>query len=133
VYLKNFYIFCNRQKSIKLFYMYRRFQCTDNYFFKKNNFFYFFIYCCQYHERKTICLDIFLLSDRHWGTEHQYLIKYIHKILLFLILFYNMHTYKNPKLLDISPNYIWSISNISIIRLYDCYLVMLIKLSKIVY
>ena len=37
----------------------------------KLNLFYFFIYCC--HERKTTCLDIFLLSDRHWGTEHQYL------------------------------------------------------------
>jgi hypothetical protein len=35
--------------------------------------FYFFIYCCQHHERKTSCLDIFLLSDRQWGTEHQYL------------------------------------------------------------
>ena len=30
----------------------------------KLNLFYFFIYCCQYHEKKTICLDIFLLSDR---------------------------------------------------------------------
>jgi hypothetical protein len=26
------------------------------------------------HERKTILLDIFLLSDRQWGTEHQYLL-----------------------------------------------------------
>jgi len=40
----------------------------------KLNLFYFFIYCCQYHERKTTCLDIFLLSDRQWGTEHQYLL-----------------------------------------------------------
>jgi hypothetical protein len=29
-----FYIFCKRQISIKLFYLYQRFQCTDNYFFK---------------------------------------------------------------------------------------------------
>ena len=28
------------------------------------NLFYFFIYCCQHHERKTTCVDIFLLSDR---------------------------------------------------------------------
>jgi hypothetical protein len=28
------------------------------------NLFYFFIYCCQHHERKKTCLDIFLLSDR---------------------------------------------------------------------
>jgi hypothetical protein len=33
-----------------------------------------FIYCCQHHERKTICLDIFLLSDRQWDAEHQYLL-----------------------------------------------------------
>ena len=30
----------------------------------KLNLFYFYIYCCQHHERKTTCLDIFLLSDR---------------------------------------------------------------------
>jgi hypothetical protein len=29
-----FYIFCKRQISMKLFYLYQRFQCTDNYFFK---------------------------------------------------------------------------------------------------
>jgi hypothetical protein len=38
----------------------------------KLNLFSFFIYCCQHNERKTTCLDIFLLSDRQWGTEHQY-------------------------------------------------------------
>jgi hypothetical protein len=27
----------------------------------------------QYHETKTICLYIFLISDIYWGTEHQYL------------------------------------------------------------
>ena len=33
--LKNcFYIFYKRQVSIKLFYLYQRLQCTDNYFFK---------------------------------------------------------------------------------------------------
>jgi hypothetical protein len=36
--------------------------------------FYFVIYCCRHHERKTTRLDIFLLSDRQWGTEHQYLL-----------------------------------------------------------
>ena len=30
---KFFCIFCKRQISIKLFYLYQRFQCTDNYFF----------------------------------------------------------------------------------------------------
>jgi hypothetical protein len=29
-----FYIFCKRQISIKLFYLYQRLQCTGNYFFK---------------------------------------------------------------------------------------------------
>ena len=33
--LKEFvYIFCKRQISIKLFYLYQKLQCTDNYFFK---------------------------------------------------------------------------------------------------
>ena len=36
----------------------------------KLNLFYLIIYCCQYHERKTTCLDIILLSDRQWGTEY---------------------------------------------------------------
>jgi hypothetical protein len=40
----------------------------------KLNLFSSFIYCCQHHERKTICLDIFLLSDRQWDAEHQYLL-----------------------------------------------------------
>jgi hypothetical protein len=42
------------------------------------NLFSFFINCCdctyQNHKRKTICLDIFLLSVRQWGTKHQYLL-----------------------------------------------------------
>ena len=41
----------------------------------KLNLFSFFICCCQYHETKTICLYIFLISDIYWGTEHQYLFK----------------------------------------------------------
>ena len=60
-----FYIFCKRQISIKLFYLFQtqRLQCTDNYFFKIK-FVLFLLNCCQHHERKTIGLDIFLLSDR---------------------------------------------------------------------
>ena len=57
-----FYIFGKRQISIKLFYLYQRRQCTDNYFFKIK-LVYVFIYCCRHHERKTTCLDIFSLSD----------------------------------------------------------------------
>jgi hypothetical protein len=57
---------------IKLFYLYQRLQCTDNYFFRIK--FVLFTAACQHRERKTICLDIFLLSNRQcqWGTEHQY-------------------------------------------------------------
>jgi hypothetical protein len=42
----------------------------------KLNLFSFFIYCCDWisHVRKMICNDIFLLSDRQWSTEHQYLL-----------------------------------------------------------
>ena len=40
----------------------------------KLNLFSSFIYCRQHRERKTICLDIFMLSDRQWGTEYQYLL-----------------------------------------------------------
>ena len=32
----------------------------------KLNLFSFLICCCQHHERKTICLYIFLISDRYW-------------------------------------------------------------------
>ena len=36
----------------------------------KLNLFSFFICCCQHHERKTICLYIFLISDIYWGTSN---------------------------------------------------------------
>ena len=56
---KNLNIFCKRQISIKLFYLYQRHQCRDNYFFKIN-LFSFFICGCQHHERKTICLYVYI-------------------------------------------------------------------------
>jgi len=40
--LKNLHIFCKRQISIKLFYLYQTLQCRDNYFFKIK--FVFFLY-----------------------------------------------------------------------------------------
>jgi hypothetical protein len=40
--LKNLNIFCKRQISIKVFYLYQRLQCRDNYFFKIK--FVFFLY-----------------------------------------------------------------------------------------
>jgi hypothetical protein len=49
----------------------------------KLNLFSFFIYCCDCTymnlERKTIRLDIFLLSDRQWGIECQYLLMFLIK------------------------------------------------------
>jgi hypothetical protein len=56
--------------------------------------FYFFIYCCQHHERKTTCLDIFLLSDRQWGTEHQYLLsRFLAISILKLFIIYRIYDY----------------------------------------
>ena len=61
----------------------------------KLNLFYFYIYCCQHHERKTItCLDIFLLSDRQWGTEHQYLLsRFLGISVLQLLIIYRIYNY----------------------------------------
>jgi hypothetical protein len=46
--------------------------CNDVDFFKIK--FVFFLYLLLLASwKKTICLYIFLISDRQWGTEHQYL------------------------------------------------------------
>jgi hypothetical protein len=58
------------------------------------NLFSSFIYCCQHHERKIICLDIFLLSDRQWGTEHQYLFSLFLGIsILQILIIYRIYDY----------------------------------------
>jgi hypothetical protein len=55
------------------------------------NLFSSFIYCC---ERKMTCLDIFLLSDRQWGTEHQYLLSHFLGIsILQLLIIYRICDY----------------------------------------
>jgi hypothetical protein len=60
----------------------------------KLNLFYFFMYCCQHHERKTTCLNIFLLSDRQWGTEHQYLLsRFLGISMLQLLIIYCIYDY----------------------------------------
>jgi hypothetical protein len=41
--LKNLNIFCKRQISIKLFYLYQRLQCRDKYFFKKKIVFFLYL------------------------------------------------------------------------------------------
>ena len=58
----------------------------------KLNLFYFFIYCCQFHETKTTCLDIFLLSDRQCCTEHQYLLsRFLGVSILQLLIIYRIY------------------------------------------
>ena len=58
----------------------------------KLNLFYFFIYCCRHHERKTTCFDIFLLSDKQRGTEHQYLLSHFLGVsILQLLIIYRIY------------------------------------------
>ena len=60
----------------------------------KLNLFYFFIYCCQPHERETTCLDIFLISDRQWDIEQQYLLsRFLGVSILQLLLSYSIYDY----------------------------------------
>ena len=66
----------------------------------KLNLVYFFIYRCQHHERKTTCLDIFLLSDRQWGTERQYILsRFLGVSILQLLIIYRI--YDNDMLIDV--------------------------------
>jgi hypothetical protein len=52
------------------------------------------IYCCQHHKRKTTYLDIFLLSDRQWGTEHKYLLsRFLGVSILQLLIIYRIYDY----------------------------------------
>ena len=60
----------------------------------KLNLFYIFIYYCRHHERKTTCLDIFLLSERQCGTEHQYLLSHFLGVsILQLLIIYRIYDY----------------------------------------
>jgi hypothetical protein len=66
-------IFCKRQISIKLFYLYRRLQCTDNYIFKIK--FVFFLYLLLSASWKENDLSLYIsVIRRQWGTEQQYLL-----------------------------------------------------------
>ena len=79
--------------QLNCFYLYQRFQHIDNYFFKIK-FDFFFIYCHQHHERKTICLDIFFLSDRQSGTEPQHLLcRFLGVSILQLLIIYRIYDY----------------------------------------
>ena len=59
--LKNLNIFCKRQISIKLFYLYQKLQCRDKYFFIIK--FAFFLYLRLSASSKAF-MYIFLISDR---------------------------------------------------------------------
>ena len=92
--LKEYFTF-----SVKDRYQLNYFICIKNFNAQtitsfKLNLFYFFIYSCQHHERKTTCLDIFLLSDRQWGTEHQYLLgRFLGVSILQLLIIYSIYYY----------------------------------------
>ena len=58
--LKNLNIFCKREISIKLFYLYQRLQCRDKYFFRIK--FVFFLYLRL--SASSAFMYIFLISDR---------------------------------------------------------------------
>ena len=94
--LKEFFTFSVKgryQLNYNVFHLYQRLQWTDITSLKLN-LFYFFIYCWQHHERKTTCLDIFLLSDRQWGTEHQYLLsRFLGVSILQLLIIYRIYDY----------------------------------------
>ena len=54
----------------------------------------FFICCCQHYERKTVCFYKFLISDRQWGTEHQYLFsRFLGASILQLLLISRVYDY----------------------------------------
>jgi hypothetical protein len=68
--LKNLNMFCKRQISIKLFYLHQRFQCRHKYFFKIKLVFFLYLRC-QHHQRKTICLYVYISDIRQivgYGT-----------------------------------------------------------------
>jgi hypothetical protein len=61
----------------------------------KWNLFSFFIGCCQHYETKTICLYIFLISDRYCSTEHQYLFsRFLGVSILQLLIIYRIYDYE---------------------------------------
>jgi hypothetical protein len=61
----------------------------------KLNLFSFFICYCQHHETKMICLYIFLILDRYWGTEQQYLYsRFLGVSILQLLMVYRIYDYK---------------------------------------
>ena len=76
-----------------------------------------FIYYCQHCERKTICLDICLLSDRQWDTEHQNLLRcFLGVSILQLLIIYRIHDYDNWRCHSNSVNTGSRLPNISDVK-----------------
>ena len=91
--LKEFLAFSVRDISIKYIICIKDFD-AQTITSLKLNLFSSFIYCCQHHESKTTCLDIFLLSDRQWGTEHQYLLgRFLGVSILQFLIIYRIYDY----------------------------------------
>ena len=61
----------------------------------KLNLFSFLICCCQHHERKMICLYIFLISDRYWVLNISI---YSAVSILQLLIIYRIYNYEMPTL-----------------------------------
>jgi hypothetical protein len=85
---KNLSIFCKRQISIKLFYLYQRLEYRDNYFFKmKFVFFLYWLLSALWNEND--------LPDRYCGTEHQYLFsRFLGVSILQLLIIYRIYDYE---------------------------------------
>ena len=87
------------QQYTTSFNLYQWLQCTITSL--KLNLFSFFIYCCdctymsQNHGRIASCLDkLLLLSDRQWGTKHQYLTsRFLGVSILQLLIIYRIYDY----------------------------------------
>jgi hypothetical protein len=90
--LKNFYTFSVKDRYQLNYFIFIKDFNAQTITLKKNK--KIFIYFCQHHERKTTCLDTFLLSDRQWGTEHQYLLsRFLGVSILQLLIIYRIYDY----------------------------------------
>jgi hypothetical protein len=68
--LKNLNIFSERQISIKLFYLYQRFQCRDNYFFKIKSAFFLYLWLSASCKENDLPLCIYSLYQTDSGVPN---------------------------------------------------------------
>jgi hypothetical protein len=91
---KNLNIFCKRQISIKLIYLYQRLQCRDNYFFKIKFVLFLYLRLFSIKGKRSAFMYIFLISHIQWGTEHQYLLsRFLGVSILQLLIIYRIYGY----------------------------------------